>query len=165
MALVKGPFEIKYGLDVLAGIETVDFSYDVNTTDFDTIQGTSYQVVTSHRVAVTVTFLESDVASLSVVLPQYFVANGQTLSTGEIVNSADGAIDLVPGGCDYEATTTDVVITSCGSPGHVLRIPDCETEIETIEIEAVRKVAVTFRGRSTTATIQMFAENAVSIIS
>lgn len=163
--LVKGPFEIKYGVDVLAGIEEIDLEYEVNTEDFDTIQGRSYQVVTSHRVSLTVTFLETDVPSLSVVLPQYFVANGETLSTGETVNNADGAIDVVPGGCDYVATTTDVVITSCGNPGHVLRLPDCETEISNVEIDAVRKVMVTFRGVSDDATIQMFKEGAVSIVS
>jgi len=165
MALVKGPFEIKYGVDVLAGIESIDLNYDINTDDFETVQGQNYQVVKSHQVSVTVVFLETDVDSLSVVLPQYFVANGGELSTGETVNDAAGAIDVVPGGCDYVATTTDVVITSCGNPGHVLRLPDCETEIEDIEIDSVRKVSVTFRSRSTAATVQMFEEGAVSIVS
>lgn len=163
--LVKGPFEIKYGLDVLAGIEEIDFEYTVNTEDFDTIQGRSYEVVTSHRVAVSVTFLESDIPALADILPQYFVANGQALSTGETVNHADGAIDVVPGDCDYVPTTTDLVITSCGNPGHVLRVPDCETEIEDIDIDTVRKVIVRFKGLSDAATVQMFREGAVSIVS
>jgi hypothetical protein len=165
MALVKGPFEIKYGVDVLAGIESIDFEYEVNTDDFETIQGNTYEIVKSHKVTVVATFLESDVASLAVVLPQYFVANGGTLSTGETVNDADGAIDIVPGGCDYVATTTDVVITSCGNPGHVVRIPDCETEIDSIEADGVIKVSVKFKGMSSDATVQMFGQGAVSIVS
>lgn len=165
MSLVKGPYEVKYGVDVLAGIEELSLDYEVNTEDYDTVQGRSYTVTTSHRVAVSMTFLETDVASLAVVLPQYFVANGGTLSSGETVNNADGAIDIVPGTCESSPTRTDVVITSCN--GHVLRIPDAVTEIESVELDAVRKVVVRFRGEADAdvATIQLFAQGAVSIVS
>ncbi len=165
MSLVKGPFEIKYGLDVLAGIESLDLEYEIDTDTFDTIQGRSYEVTKSKRVSVVATFLETDVASLSVVLPQYHVPNGGTLSTGETVNDADGAIDVTPDTCTDAADTTDVVITSCGNPGSVLRIPECETEIEDIEMDTVRKVAVKFRGLSEDSIAQFFAEGAVSIVS
>lgn len=166
MALVKGPFDVKYGVDVLAGIEELDVSYEVSTDDYETVQGHTYEVAGSHKVVVTATFLENDVASLAVVLPQYFVANGQTLSTGETVSSSAGAIDVVAGGCNASPTKTDVVITSCGNPGHVTRIPDCITEIDSIEIDSkVRKVLVKFKGESSAATVQFFAEGAVSIVS
>lgn len=165
MSLVRGPFDLAYGANVLAGVESLDVSYDVASDDFETLQGQTYEVSGAHKVTVTATFLETDVASLSAVLPQYFVANGGTLSTGETVNDADGAIDLVPGGCDAEVTTTDLVITSCGNPGNVLRIPDCTTEIDSIEVDKVRKVSVKFKGESTAATVQMFEEGAVTIVS
>ncbi len=165
MSLVKGPFEIKYGVDVLAGIESIDLAYDITTDNFDTVQGRSYEVTTAKRVSVTLVFLESDVASLAVVLPQYFVPNGGTLSTGETVNDADGAIDITPGVCGDAGTATDVVITSCGTPGNVLRIPECETEVETIEIDSVLKVSVRLRGISTDSIAQFFNEGAVSIVS
>lgn len=166
MSLVRGPFDIAYGADTLAGIEDIDISYDVDTDDYNTLQGRVHEIAGAHKVTATATFLESDVASLAVVLPQYFVANGGTLSTGETVNNADGAIDIVPGGCEAVATTTDLVITSCGNPGSVLRLPDCSTEIDTIEIDGkIRKVMVKFKGESDAATIQLFAEGAVTIVS
>lgn len=162
--LVKGPHEIKYGADVLAGIEELGFEYDVETNDHSTVQGRRYQVAGTHLVTVTATFLESDVPSLAVVLPQYFVPNGGTLSTGEVVNHADGAIDIVPGGCDNLSEPTDVVITSCN--GHVLRIPQCTSDISAIDIaDGVRTVTVAFRGESDAATVQLFAEGAVTIVS
>lgn len=164
--LVKGPFELKYGADILDDVESIDVNYDVDTEEYDTIQGRRRQISGSHLVEVTVVFLESDVPALAVVLPQYFVANGATLSTGETVSHADGAIDIVPGGCDTEVTKTDFVVTSCGNPGHVLRVVDCVTEIASMEIDnKVRKVSVVFRGESDNATIQMFREGAVSIVS
>lgn len=166
MSLVKGPFDLAYGANVLAGVESIDVSYDVDTDDYDTIQGRRYTVSGGHLVTVTATFLESDVQSLRYVLPQYYVANGGTLSTGETVSSAGGAIDVVPGGCATATTTTDLVITSCGNPGHVLRIVDCSTEIDGIDVDNKRRtVTVAFRGESTAGTVQMFAEGAVTIVS
>lgn len=164
MAIVKGPFQVKFGDAVLAGIDTLDFSYDVDSNDYDTVQGFSYTLYGAHRVSVTATFLESDVPALAAVLPQYYVANGGTLSTGETVSNADGAIDLVPGDLTG-AETTDVVITSAN--GHVLRLPDCTTEIAGMDLQndQVRTVDVVFTGTSTASTIQMFASGAVNIVS
>lgn len=165
MSLIKGPFEVKYGDDVLAGIETLEVNTEINTDDVDTIQGRSYTVTTSKRISVSMTLLESDVPSLAVVLPQYFVPNGGTLSTGETVNDANGAIDITPGTCEAATAVTDVVITSCGNPGQVFRIPDAETEIENVEIDSVKKVIVTFRGTSNVSLFQIFKAGAVTIVS
>lgn len=167
MALIPGPFEFKIGVDVLTDIESIDLNYDVASTDYDTVQGKRRTAFGTHKVEVTITLLDNDIPALAVALPQYFVANGGTLSTGETVNDAQGAIDLVPGGCDVGSETNDLVITSCGNPGNVLRIPDCISQISGIEFDGanVRKVAVTFIGQSDDATVQFFQEGAVSIVS
>lgn len=168
MSLVKGPFEIKVDADVLAGIEDLDFSYEVDTDSVDTVQGRSYDIAKSHKVSIVATFIETDVASLSVVLPQYHVANGGTLSTGETVASSAGAIDIVPGDCGDTSELGDIIITGCGANAGVLRVVDCVSEIESIAFEdSVRKVGVKLTGNSTgdEATVQMFAQGAVSIAS
>jgi len=166
MALVKGPFDLYYGANLLAGIETVDLNYDVDTDDYSTIQGRRYTISGAHSVSIVVTFLESDVASLATILPQYFVANGGHLSTGETVSNSAGAIDVVPGGCNASPTKTDAVLVSCGNPGHVLRVVDCTTEIDGVDVDGkIRKVSVRLQGESTAGTIQMFAEGAVNIVS
>jgi hypothetical protein len=167
MSLIPGPFEFKVGLDVITDIESIDFAYTVDSTDYDTVQGKKRTAFGTHKVEVTITLLDNDIPALAVALPQYFVANGGVLSTGETVNNADGAIDLVPGGCDVGAVTNDLVITSCGNPGQVLRIPDALAQIDGIEFDGgnARKVLVKFIGQSDAATVQFFKEGAVSIMS
>lgn len=164
MALVRGPFEAKYGVNVLADIEEVNLTYDIETNDHSSLQGRTFEVQGAHKVTLEVPFLESDVPSLAAVLPQHFVANGGTLSTGEVVNNAEGAIDVVPTQCAEDADTTDFILTSCN--GHVLRIVDVISEFGGVEIDGnVRKVTVRFTGASSAGTIQMFKEGAVSIVS
>ncbi len=165
--LITGPFEFKIGVDVLTDIEAIDFNYDVASTDYDTVQGKRRTAKGTHKVEVTITILGNDIPALAVALPQYFVPNGGTLSTGETVNDADGAIDVVPGGCDAGDVTNDIVITSCGNPGQVLRMPDAISEIDDVEFDGAnaRKIMVKFTGQSDAATIQLFKEGAVSIVS
>lgn len=164
MALVKGPFEIQVATDVLAGIDEIDFEYDVDTDSIDTIQGRSYDIPKTHKVSVTVTFVETDVPSLAVALPQYFVANGQVLSTGETVNDAQGAMDIVPGECGDTADLQDVLIIACGTNPSVLRVVDTFSEVDGFPIEdSVRKCAVKFTGSSDAATVQLFRQNAVEL--
>src|SRR3954463_2411525 len=105
---IKGPFDVQYGANTLEDIESFDFSYSVDTDDVTTVQGRKTRFYGSHQVTVKLTFLKNDVASLAVVLPQYHVATGQTLSSGETVTAADGAIDLVPGGCDATVDPEDL---------------------------------------------------------
>jgi hypothetical protein len=163
--IVKGPFDIAYGADELSEVEAVDVSYDVATDSFESLQGFTHEVAGAHKIQLGVTLLETDVPALAVLLPQYYKANGALLSTGEVVNNVDGAIDLVPGGCDVASSPTDLVITSCGNPGHVTRIPDAVTEFDGFEIGKIRKVKVKIKGESTAATVQFFKEGAVNIVS
>lgn len=164
--IIKGPFDLKYGANTLADVESVEFDYSVDSDDKTTVQGRSRTIYGAHKVVVTVKFLQSDVASLAVALPQYHVANGGTLSSGETVNDVNGAIDLVPGGCEAASLLEDLIITSCGSDGEILRVRDCATEIAGLDMdEKNRTVDVAFTGFSDDATIQMFKKGAVSIVS
>jgi hypothetical protein len=166
--LVKGPFELEYNSTILSGIEAVGFTYSVKSTEFESVQGQTYTAFGAHKAEAEITLLETDVASIAAVLPQYHVANGATLSSGEVVSSPAGAIDLVPGGCDATAPTASLIITSCGNPGQVLRMLNASAEISGVEIDStVRKVKVKFTGQPVggEATIQFFAEGAVAGIS
>lgn len=164
--IIKGPFDLQYGANTLADVESIDFSYDVDSDDKTTVQGRSRTLYGAHKVSVTVKFLQSDVPSLAVALPQYHVANGGTLSTGETVTDPDGAIDLVPGGCDAASTQASLIISSCGSDGEILRVLDCATEIAGIDMdEKNRTVDVSFTGFSEDATIQMFKKGAIANVS
>jgi hypothetical protein len=164
--IVKGPFDLQYGLNTLAEIENIDFSYDVDSDDKKTVQGHSKTIYGAHKVSVKAKFLETDIPSLAVVLPQYHVAMGDTLSSGETVTDADGAIDLVPGGCAAGSTTADLIINSCGTDGQVLRVMECGTEFTGVDMdEKSRSIEVTFTGFSDAATIQLFKKGAISVVS
>jgi hypothetical protein len=168
MALAKGPFDVQWGSTLLAGVESLDVSYDVASEEKSTIQGTTYTLYGAHKVTVEITLLDTDVPSLKAVLPQYGVNNGATLSTGETVSNVAGAIDLVPGGCTSVAPMKSLIVTSCGAPGEVFRVVDASTEISGIDIDSVlRTVKVKFTGNAPTgqATVQFYGEGAVAGVS
>ncbi len=166
--LVKGPFELKWGDNVLTDVEEIEVEYDVDTEDYTTVQGRTYEFSGAHKVAVNLTLLGADVAALAAVLPQYHVNNGGVLSTGETVNEADGAMDIVPGGCDTTPVYKDLDIISCANPGKVYRVVNARTEIAGVEFDdKVRKVMVRFLGESDAdeATVQFFEEGSISVVS
>lgn len=165
--VIRGPFDLQYGANpLLADISAVKFAYSVDTTDTATVQGQKVRTYGAHQVVLTVTFLQSDVASLAVVLPQYFVASGGVLSTGETVTDPVGAIDLVPGGCNAGNFAADLIIYSCGTNAQVLRVIQANTEINAVNMdEKQMTIDVDFVGQSTGATIQMFNADAIAHIS
>lgn len=169
MALTaKGPFSISWRGNTITDVEDVDLSYDVDSEDYNTVDGRAYTLYGAHKVTVTFTLLGADVAALAVVLPQYHVNNGGVLSTGETVNDADGAIDLVPGGCTKPVTYGPLDITSCGNPGKTLRIVNARSEIDGIEFDdKIRKVSVVFTGEAPSgdAVVQLFEQGSINVIS
>jgi len=168
MARVKGPHAVKYGNSTISDIEELDVEWSQDNDDYDTIQGNKYMYDTSGNVVATLTLLANDVSSLAILLPQHFVANGASLSTGETVTDAQGAIDVLPGGCVSLGNLKHLTITSCDETGasHVLRIPDGTTRIDGVEFDgaAARKVMVQFRGEGTTIG-QLYDSGAVTTIS
>lgn len=168
MALAKGPFDLRWGDNVLSDVEELEVEYDVDTEDFQTIQGRTYEISGSHKASATLTLLSNDVPALAAVLPQYHVQNGGVLSTGETVSEANGAMDIVPGGCDVSSVYNDLTIASCGNPGQVFRIVNARTEISGVEFDnKLRRVMVRFIGESPQdeATIQFFEEGSVAVVS
>jgi hypothetical protein len=169
MALVRGPFSIKWGDTVLTDIESIDVSYDVDSEDYSTIQGKTFEVTGPHKASAVVTLLATDTASLAALLPQYHVLNGQVLSTGETVNQADGAIDIVPGGCGTATVYHNLDIIACNAiAGDVYRMVNTRTEIDSVEFDnKLRKISVKLIGESDVdeATIQFFKQNTISVVS
>ena len=159
MSLVREPFEIKWGSNVITDIEEVNIEHSIESTDFTTVQGQTLELDGAYKVTATITLLASDIPALAAILPQYFVANNGTLSTGETVNSATGAIDIKAATCSSSTTYNDLDIKACGNPGQVLRIVNARTKIEGIEVDnVIQKVMIKFIGESDSdeATVQIF---------
>lgn len=168
MALARGPFTVDWNGAVLNGIEEMNVEYEVAQQDYESVQGTTYTVFGNHKASAEITFLETDVPSLAEALPQYFKANGSTLSNGQVVADAQGALDIVPGGCTVSDIVSDLNITSCGNPGHVVRLHDVKTEIAGIEFDGpLRKVRVAFIGvpSGSEATAQFFRSGKLTGVS
>ena len=143
--LVKGPFSIKWGENPVVDVSEIGFNYDVATNDYQTVDGRTYTVDGAITASIDLTLLASDVEALSAILPQYYVAEGQTMSTGEVAPEG-GAIDIVAAQCDTTNTNYDLDIISCN--GEVTRLVNARTSLSTVDIadNALRTVTVTFRG-------------------
>lgn len=163
--IVRGAFDFQYGANTLAEIDEFSVNYDVATDDQTSLQGRTYEIEGAHKVSVEVSFLHSDVPSLAVALPQFFVANGEQLSTGETVTDPEGAIDIVPSNCETDSDVASLIVRSCGDNAEVSRIPQCTTRFGGFVFDGnVRKVKVVFNGVGTTTT-QFFREDAITNVS
>jgi len=143
--LVKGPFSIKWGENPVVDVSEIGFNYDVATNDYQTVDGRTYTVDGAITASIDLTLLASDVEALSAILPQYYVAEGETMSTGETAPEG-GAIDIVAAQCDTTNTNYDLDIISCN--GEVTRLVNARTSLSTVDIadNALRTVTITFRG-------------------
>lgn len=162
MALVKGPFNFKWGANTLSNISEISVDYAVDTSDTTTLDGNKYTVQTGMSTTVTLTLLDNDIASLATVLPQFYVPQGGTLSTGETVGQAGGAIDIKAASCTTSDVFNPLDIYACGTNAQVMRLVRARTQIDSIDIsDGLRTVAVMFIGEplSGDATVQFLQDN------
>lgn len=161
MALVKGPFSIKWGSNPVLDVEEIEFEYDVESNDYKTIDGRTIKVEGAITASIGLTLLSTDVASLRTILPQYYVANGSKLSTGETVTDEAGAIDLKAASCNTTATNYPLDIESC--TGEMTRLVNTRPTISGMEFadNSVRKVTITFNAEPAQghAVLQFFKKN------
>lgn len=165
MALARGPFNFRWGINLLTDIEEVSTEFEQDSEDYSTLQGNVYELDGPMKVALTATFLSTDIPTLAVLLPQYYVANGETLSTGETVTDAVGAIDVRPAACDEELVMEDLDIESCADPSNILRLKNMRTKIDSVELDnKVRKVIIRFVGEASSgqAVMQFFREGGIN---
>lgn len=168
MALVRGPFDIAWGGNTLVNIEEIEVEYEQDSEDYTTVQHQTFELDGPIKSTVTLTLLASDVPALSVVLPQYHVANGGVLSTGETVNEANGAIDVLALDCDDEPVYNDLDIISCANPGQVFRLVNARTKLDSIEFDdKIRKVMIKFIGEPAQGdgNVQFFKEGTINVVS
>lgn len=163
MSLVRGPFTISWGENTLEDVSEVSFAYDVASNDYQTIDGRTYTVDGAITASVTITLLATDVPSLRAIFPQYYVAQGEKLSTGETVTAEEGAIDIVAASCDTSNTNYNLTITAC--TGEITRLVNARTSLSTVELtnNSLRTVQVTFRGEpaSAQAVLQFYNTGAI----
>jgi len=165
MAIVKGPFNLKWGNNVLVDVESVDLSFEQESNDYTTVDGRKFTIKGAISASATITLLASDAATLAPIVPQFARAAGATMSSGETVAEGKVAIDVLAGDCTSESSKYDLDIESCGNPGEVLRLKSCSTSISSMDLEnnQVRTVEITFTGEPAQgiAAIQAFEKGAL----
>lgn len=165
MALVKGPFNLKWGNNVLVDVESVDLSFEQESNDYTTVDGRKFTIKGAISASATITLLASDAATLAPILPQFAKEAGNTMSSGETVAEGKVAIDVLAGDCTSESSKYDLDIESCGNPGEVLRLKACSTSISSMDLEnnQVRTVEITFTGEPAQgiAAVQAFEKGAL----
>lgn len=169
MAVVKGPFNVKWGANELTDVSELSLDYEQSTNDYTTIDGRTIIIDGGINASMSLTLLSTDIPALAVVLPQYFVANGGTLSTGETVSDPDGAIDVKAASCDSEPVYDDLDIEACGSPSQVFRLKNAKSRIESIDFadNVLRTITVQFVGEPVQgeANIQFFKSGTIGSVS
>lgn len=165
--LVKGPFVVKWGTNTLTNVQDYSFDYSVDSNDYTTLDGRKTTLEGAISAHVSTQLLRSDVASLAVVLPQYFVPMGGTMSTGETVANASGAIDVVAASCNATPVYNNLDIISCGTNSTVVRLVNARTVIDSIDLQdsTVLTFTVKFIGEAASATgaVQVFTSTTDSI--
>lgn len=162
MALVRGPFNFKWGANSLFNVSEVAFDYTVDTNDTTTLDGKTYSIQTGTSAIATLTLLDNDIASLATILPQYYVPAGGTLSTGQTVGDPSGSIDVAAAACNTNPIFNQLDIYACGTNAEVLRIPRARTQIDAVDIaDGLRTVSVSFVGEPTGngAAVQFLRDN------
>ena len=57
--LVRGPFNLKWGDNLLTDIEEIDVEHEISSDDFKSLQGKTYEVDGAYKVSATITLLAS----------------------------------------------------------------------------------------------------------
>lgn len=160
---IKGPFTLDWGANTLTDVGEIGVDWDLDTESYTTVGQNRFEVEGGLLVRVTLTLLSTDLAALAAVLPQYFVANGEELSTGETVDSSVGAIDYYANCEPYTYNPLD--ITSCGEEVQTMRVVNARTRISNVEnTDKLRTVMVEFVGEPEggQAAVQFFVQGSVS---
>lgn len=165
--LVKGPFEVKWGANTLTNVQDYSFDYSVDSNDYTTLDGKKTTLEGSISASVSIQLLKSDVPSLATVLPQYYVAQGATMSTGEVVASAEGAIDVSAASCNTTPVYNNLDIISCGTNATVVRLVNARTTIDSVDLQdsTVLTFTIKFVGEAPAGAgaIQVFSSSNDSI--
>jgi hypothetical protein len=167
MSLTKGPFNFKWGANQLNNVSDISIDYAVESSDTSTLDGNKYMVQTGISATVTLTLLDNDIASLATILPQYYIPMGGTLSTGETVAQAQGAIDITAASCATTPVYNQLDIYACGTNAQVLRLVRARTEVDSIDIgDGLRTVAIKFIGEPQTGkAVVQFLQDAETFVS
>lgn len=146
--MFKGPFTVRFGATVITDVMDYSPSFDVTSNDYTTIDGRTTTITTGIKASVEIQLRGVTPSAVAAVLPQYFVAHGETLSTGQEVTNEDGAIDIVPAACSDDDIANDLDIVDC-TGNLAVRINNAVASISSIDMQdsSLLTITVAFTGQ------------------
>ena len=85
--------------------------------------------------------------SPAVFLSQYYVAQGEQLTTGETVANPAGAIDIAAASCEGSDIYNQLDIYACGTNAQVMRLVRARTQVDSVDItDGLRTITIMFVG-------------------
>lgn len=141
------PYEVTYGANVVKNITELTLNQERERETVQYLDGGTGRYNGNWDISVDITVAKDDIDTLAVLVPQYHVADGETMSTGEVVDNEDGAIDVSTANCDTDEVTQHLEIKACN--GRVLRIVDASSDLNTSTFnQNYGTTTVTFYGRA-----------------
>lgn len=147
MAVIKGPFNLVWGKNMLTDVESVDLNFEMEGNDYNTMDGRSFSLQRAISASATISLLASDAVSLAPIIPQFAKLAGSTMTSGEVVEDGTVAIDMFSN-CEASEDKYDLDIISCNDPSQVLRLKACSTSVAGVNFEnsQTRVIEITFTG-------------------
>lgn len=125
----RGPYHLYYGGTDVSDVSDLSFDYSPDTQEYTNLLGNKRKITTGASASVSAKVLRSDIPTLAAMLPQYFVAMGEVLSSGETVTNTEGAIDVDLASCSAITFTDDLLIVDCTGT-QAMRYRNVETRID-----------------------------------
>ena len=165
MALVRGPFNLKWGEDSILDVESIEIDFEIASEEYISNRGVTFELDRSVKVSVVLTLLATDIGALAIVLPQNNIPQGSDLNPGEAIADEEGAFQFLMPALDDQIVYNDLEITPCSDNPQVLRIRNARSKLDGIENDGkVQKVRVKFLGEAGAdqAAVQMFRTGTAS---
>lgn len=166
--IIRGPNTVKWGDNTIDDVEDISVEHEIDSEDYQTIQGKTYEIDGPYKVKAILTLLAADIPALAALLPQHFAPNGSILSTGETVQYAPGAIDVVPLDVNTSIVYNNFDIISAGNPRQVFRIVHARTKFGGYEVDnKIHKALVEVIGEAEAdeASVQIFKQGKIATVS
>lgn len=159
--MIKGPFTLQWGDNIIDDVEEIDLDVEATANDYETNMGVHFEIDKTNKAICTLTLLGSDLPIIEALLPQHFVPQGGTMSTGEVVSEEQGAFDWVPRKCNPSTVYHPLDIVSCSNQQQRTRLVNCRTKLAGYDITSkLQKIMIKFIGEPAPnqGVIQMFRQ-------
>jgi hypothetical protein len=169
LEIAAGTWQVKYGADVLQGIESAEPSLSQETVDIETIEGLKITKVKSRSAEVVLTAVDTGISNLKKILPGNWIDKAVQIEgqpTGTVSKAGVGELGAIVYGkpsCGTAVLTSPLQLIPCENPDeHTITLFDGVAELTNLELsDGVLKVEITVRSNAVGV---MLAKGAITFV-